>query len=405
MGDSTKPTISTAQAIAMIRQGNIDTMPRAQRIALRDVLEQNPAILVLNGCDDALRRLEATDPRATSEESADGATRSPLPKRSPAGWIPVALVLTVIAAVGAYLYLGRNEPLTITSTKSSSPTPPAPSATNEPEPSELGRVSPIAEEETTPPPAPGLPDEPAEPLPLPDPGQAPPNPVALENPPSAQDPPPEIELVGGKNVRLVPGKRGGYRLTGMNGQTKVKLRGKTSRLSIDAVVGQASVDLSELEVHHTEFSQNISGNSRITLQETGGVVVFLGPIAGGTKIDVDAPGGRVEFRGPVAGRAKITIKASEGRVHFHQIARKGAVVGGGAQVQITARTVNFAAGLHNRAEATVILDKNGTLHHGLLNGSSKLTYRKANPADPDPKVEGNTSGRGKLIALGVGRSN
>lgn len=401
MSDSSKPSLSTAQAIALIREGKIETMPSSQRSELRELLKQNPAILVLKGCQDALQRLDGLEPGRVSSESSS-APEPVSPQRSSVSWIAWAFTLTLLAAAGAYLFLPQNSPKSLAFSNSSAtefpsrqeqaPDPKVAESTAPPEPVAL------AEENTPLPPKPEVPINPLEAEP-PKVVEAEPKKAEAALPP-AIGPQPEVELVG-EHAKLIPDPRGGFRLTGMNGRTKVKLRGKTSRLTVEGVFSNASIDLSALEVHHIEFSKNVTGNSNLSVKASRrGVVEFRGTVSSGSKIKIEAPEGKVEFRGPITGRTRITIDAPGGGVHFHQIARKGANISGNTNLRITAKSVNFAAGLNSRARAEVTLSKGGTLRHGRLNGNSRISYRKANADDPDLTVEGDTSGRGQVVQTG-----
>jgi hypothetical protein len=99
-------------------------------------------------------------------------------------------------------------------------------------------------------------------------------------------------------------------------------------------------------------------------QLVAGEVVVAGPIDGASRLVVRAPGGAVRFRGRVDG---------------------------GSVVEVVARTVGFDEPIGGAGtRAVVTLTSGGELTFAAVGGPSRLEYRRANPADPAPKL---TAGR------------
>lgn len=145
-------------------------------------------------------------------------------------------------------------------------------------------------------------------------------------------------------------------------------------LRFDGINGQAQLDASELKAEHIEFRGQVNGTSTVKLNAPGGTIEFHDTVGGATKMEIAAPGGTVTFR-------KVAAR-----------------VAGGTQMSITARSVDFAAGMDGGSRADVILTNNGSLRYGSLGGGSRLHCRKSTPDDSMPTVvEGEVREGGRLV--------
>lgn len=155
------------------------------------------------------------------------------------------------------------------------------------------------------------------------------------------------------------------------------LRGRVRTLQVGGLESGATLDASDLEAEE---------------------VVVVGKIDGGSKLWVKAPNGRVTFRARIDGRSRVEIDARGGSVAFvPEAAADGAKIDGGAQVQITARSVRLDGTIGGAGtRVAVSITAGGSLAFRELVGPSRLEYGTADPEDPEPSVT-----RGKVAAPAV----
>lgn len=85
--------------------------------------------------------------------------------------------------------------------------------------------------------------------------------------------------------------------------------------------------------------------------------------------------------GPIDGAAKLIVRAAGGSVRLR------GKVDGGSVVDVTGRVVQFDEPIGGAGtRAIVTLTSGGELTFAAVGGSSRLEYRRANPADPAPKL-------------------
>jgi hypothetical protein len=204
------------------------------------------------------------------------------------------------------------------------------------------------------------------------------------------EPFPKIET-DGAGATLTRDPDGGFRLSAINGPDIVKISGKASRIVIDDINGEPVVDLSGLVTPQVEFTGTINGGPLITVACDSGSVEFRQSINGSPRITINCPGGSVGFMEAVGGSTELTINAARGNVRFHT------PVNGGSKVKLTARQVEFSAGIDGGATVDLTLTSGGSLAYGRLNGGGSITFRKAGADDPGLAVHGDPSGSGHLI--------
>jgi len=145
------------------------------------------------------------------------------------------------------------------------------------------------------------------------------------------------------------------------------LRGKVKILRVAGLESGATLDASDLEAEE---------------------VVVVGKIDGGSKLWVKAPNGRVTFRARIDGRSRVGIEAPGGSVAFvPEGASDGAKIDGGAQVEITAKSVRLDGTIGGAGtKVGVSITAGGSLAFRELVGPSRLEYGTADPDDPEPSV-------------------
>jgi hypothetical protein len=155
------------------------------------------------------------------------------------------------------------------------------------------------------------------------------------------------------------------------------LRGKVRTLRVAGLESGAVLDASDLEAEE---------------------VIVVGKIDGGSKLWLKAPNGRVTFRARVDGRSRVGIEAPGGSVAFvPEGASDGAKIDGGAQVEITAKSVRLDGTIGGAGtRVAVSVTAGGSLAFREIVGSSRLEYGTADPDDPEPSVT-----RGKVAAPAV----
>lgn len=345
------------EAVLLLRSGDPSKLTNEAAKRLYDALVQNPAIHVLTGDEEAVQRFRAAlelrfEPAAGVSDGAEIPKTRPTYRR-----LAAAAAVLLLIAMGVRQFVTKDKRLdtrTVSPVVMATPAPlpaPVPSVNPAPAPPVNPHAAPAMANTSPVPVVPAPP--PAEPLP--------------------DNDAPHMEVAGGE-ARLEPDGEGGYRLTALDGRTHVKLTGSVKNLRLDGINGQAELDASELAAEHIDFRGQVNGTSTVKLNAPGGVVEFHEAVGGATMVEVAAPGGTVTFR---QGDARVS---------------------GGTQMNITAKSVDFAAGMDGGSKADVILTNKGSLRYASLGGGSRLHYRKASPDDAVPQVvEGEVREGGRLV--------
>lgn len=146
-------------------------------------------------------------------------------------------------------------------------------------------------------------------------------------------------------------------------------RGHVKRLVVTGLEGGAVLDCSELDAEEVVVTGKIDGGSRLSVRSPSGRVRFLAKVDGRSRVDVRAPGGRVMFETPT------------------DATHEGSKIDGGAVVDVLAKEAHFHGRIHGaETKAIVTLTAGGSLSFAEIGGLSRLLYKKADPADADPKV-------------------
>lgn len=99
---------------------------------------------------------------------------------------------------------------------------------------------------------------------------------------------------------------------------------------------------------------------------------------------LNAPSGSVEFRGPLNGRVKVFIAAPKGTVTF----KANAQITNEAKVTVTAGSIECNDLIHgSNTQLTATLTAGGYLYLKEVANSSRVQVKKANPNDPELKIE------------------
>lgn len=378
------PPMTIVEALRLIRGGEPSKLTAEQARRLQGVLEKNPALHVLVGDERLVQAFRKELDRRCGGESSESESDESAPVAGRGGrriLIPAAALLAL--AGGAWWLLsdippetrtdraaevaariepapGSSPPATVESVKPIVP-PVSPVVSPAAQPDTAAKNAPVAG-------APGIAEKPAGPL------EAAVKPAGEAK---ADDDEPLMEVLRG-GARLDPDGKGGWRLSSLNGEASVKLSGKTKCLEIGNINGGILLDASELEAAEIDIRGRINGSGTVKLNAPDGIVRFHGSIGGSTTVEVFAGGGSVQF---------LSTETSPARVE------------GGTRVNVTAKEVNFAAGMDGGSKADVTVTRGGSLSYATIGGGARLHYRKA-AADNDPVVlhEGMLSGGGKVTS-------
>jgi hypothetical protein len=154
---------------------------------------------------------------------------------------------------------------------------------------------------------------------------------------------------------------------------QLRLVGTSRTLIVGRVSGASTLDASQLGAKKIICSDQIDGRSTVKLNAPGGVVEVRSKLDDWASLEVYAPNGTVTFTEPT----RLAVEGSE--------------IGGGADIHITAKVVEFRGIVGGaRTKVSVTLTRDGALKFQKLADGAYLEYRKADPADPEPRVERGT---------------
>ena len=150
----------------------------------------------------------------------------------------------------------------------------------------------------------------------------------------------------------------------------VRLVGAVRKLTVDGVDGGAVLDASGLAAKDVSLAGKIDGGATVSVRCAGGAVSVKEKVDGRARLTIDAgPFGYVSFPNPASG------------------SRGGSAIGGGSQVQITARTVVLVGPITGAdTHVLVTLARGGSLKVRAIDGPAKVHWRQADPVAPPPKV-------------------
>jgi hypothetical protein len=145
----------------------------------------------------------------------------------------------------------------------------------------------------------------------------------------------------------------------------IVLRGKVRLLRINGLGAGAILDASGLEAGSIFVCGSIDGGSRLRINCPDGVVELPASVSERSRVEIHAPGSSVRFVYPTTPE------------------RPGSLIGGGASVAITARTVDLrgdVTGAGTRVKIT--LTRNGSLRAAAVRGAAVVEYRTDDPKAP-----------------------
>jgi len=162
-----------------------------------------------------------------------------------------------------------------------------------------------------------------------------------------------------------------YVVEPLSGTRRINLSGRTTRLDIKGLDGQAQLDITNLQAREIRISGDIAGSSTLRIKAPYCNLSVAGNIAGNARVEIDSFGGSIRFNynNPIAGQARVTIAARSVRI----------------------------SRIDNSADVTVVISRGGALRVGYVQGSSRLRWRKAEADDPKPQVyTGKVTGAAKI---------
>ena len=117
-----------------------------------------------------------------------------------------------------------------------------------------------------------------------------------------------------------------------------------------------------------------------------GCIYVCGSIDGGSRLRINCQEGIVELPASVGERSRVEIHAPGSSVRFVYPTtpeKPGSLIGGGASVEITARTVDLrgdVTGAGTRVKIT--LTRNGSIKAAAVKGAAVIEYRTNDPKAP-----------------------
>ena len=255
-----------------------------------------------------------------------------------------------------------------------------------------------------------LPSKPIDPMP---PEKLPLKPTKIVPPPKPievavepiKDPTPKIIRLGDDLIKLNDAA-GEFAVKTMNRGQELKLIGKIKTLTIAGANGNSVLDATELVAEEILITGHINSGSKVLLGKAHVLklrdvndkslvdassleareILLAGAVNSGSTVKLHAVKGSVEIAGEINDRAQIEIVAPDSKVIFKS--RGDSVINGDARVTVLARDVDFAGTINGaQTQLDITLTKDGTLKFGRLNGGVRLSYRKADAGDPEPRVE------------------
>ncbi|MBY0459928.1 MAG: hypothetical protein K2V38_21640, partial [Gemmataceae bacterium] len=161
----------------------------------------------------------------------------------------------------------------------------------------------------------------------------------------------------------------------LNGETQLTLTGSLRILKLGSLNGKSAIDASRLAVEEVVITGDLNGEAVVKLRSPNAKVTLGGYIGGNSRLTIEAPGGVVVLT-PESGRLT-----------------------GSAVLTVTAKQIDAAGRLFGGCKLFATLTKGGALKLAAVEEGAVVTYKKADPSDPAPTVEkGIVKGGAKVIA-------
>jgi hypothetical protein len=169
---------------------------------------------------------------------------------------------------------------------------------------------------------------------------------------------------------------GEFKLPSLNQGRTLKIVGQIKTLRLTSINDGATLDATGLRVETILMDGGVNGRSTVKLAAPKGRVHLRGSINGESTVTIDAPDGVVILSGPNGSSKDVDI------------------INGESKLKIVTRELELQ-GVINGTQTLldVTFTKQGRLTYHLLQGQSRVDYRRADPADPQPVIAG-----GKLLA-------
>jgi hypothetical protein len=214
--------------------------------------------------------------------------------------------------------------------------------------------------------------------------EAPAQPATRPAPPAPREMPALADLAPGQPLRLND-PNGLYVLDPLRDGASVQVTGKVKTLLVTDVIA-ATLDATGLDVEEILFAGEINGRATVKLAGKAGTLTLRG-VNGQANLDATAlEARRIVFDGEINGQCTVRVSAPRGTVVFGRAEGEGSI-NGEAKLTIRAREVLFGGPINGATKIDVTLSKGGRLKFARIDGSSRLHYRRADPGDPDPRVE------------------
>ncbi len=169
---------------------------------------------------------------------------------------------------------------------------------------------------------------------------------------------------------------GEFRLPSLNQGKALRIVGQIKTLRLSSFNDGASLDATGLRVETIILDGSVNSRSSLKLAAPKGRVHLRGSVNGESTVAIDAPDGVVILSGPLGSNHDVDI------------------VNGESKLKITTRELELQGVVNGtRTQLDVTFTKQGRLTYHLLQGQSRIDYRRADPGDPPPIIAG-----GKLRA-------
>ncbi len=162
---------------------------------------------------------------------------------------------------------------------------------------------------------------------------------------------------------------GEFKLPPLNQGRTLKITGQIKTLRLSSINDGATLDATGLRVETILMDGGVNGRSTVKLAAPKGRVHLRGSINGESTVSIDAPDGVVILSGPTGSSKDVDI------------------VNGESKLKIVTRELELQGVINGtKTRLDVTFTKQGRLTYHLLQGQSRVDYRRADAGDPQPIV-------------------
>lgn len=231
----------------------------------------------------------------------------------------------------------------------------------------------------------------------------PPKVIAKVEPKNEEKKPAAVKIIAlGDDLIKINDPDGEYTVEKMVKGAELKLLGRVKTLKIVGVNERSTLDAKDLQADEIIFLGNINSSKVILGQEARLLkvrdlnnsaeldasaldvreIIVAGNVNSQSTLKLRSAKGSVEIIGEINDRSTIAIDAPDGKVLF----KNG--INSNAKLAITARDMEFVSAINGpQTQLDLTLTRGGSLTLKRVNGGVQIHYRKADPGDPEPRVD------------------